>query len=112
MKKRYARVGTPASEPRTIELRRKGRGKKELALALAVSLWMAGGGVASAGQTTTIAADHNGNVYGNHNGTDWATYSGGPNDNTVNMTGGEVKNEGTYVKVLGAYVTTEKASGN
>ena len=29
-------------------------GKKAAALALSVSLWLAGGGVASAGQTTTI----------------------------------------------------------
>ena len=87
------------------------RKKAQAALALAVSLWMAGGSLASA-QTTTIAEDHNGNVYGNNNGMDWATYTGGSNDNTVIMTGGNVQLGGSNVEVLGAKVTTEEASGN
>ena len=79
------------------------------ALALAVSLWIATGGVASAGQTTTIAEDHNGNVYGNHaDGQPVTDYSGDPNDNIVTMTDGNVTG-----KVLGAFFeTVGSATGN
>ncbi|WP_037330117.1 hypothetical protein, partial [Anaerovibrio lipolyticus] len=45
----------------------KGKGwkglKGQMALALAVSLWMATGGIVSAGQSTTINEDYEGDVY-------------------------------------------------
>ncbi len=72
----------------------------QMALALAVSLWIAGGGVASAGQTTTIETNHTGEVNGNHNnGDDLGDRTGDPNGNTVTV------NEGFTVTgtVNGAY---------
>ena len=88
-------------------LKAAGRKKAQAALALAVSLWMAGGGVASA-QTTTIAEGDNyvGNVYGNHANGDVQQVD--PNadlkNNIVNMTGGNVTNNGA---VFGAFVTAD-----
>ena len=93
------------------------RKKTQTALALAVSLWMAGGSVASAGQTTTIAEDHDGTVYGNHaNGNVQSVDNpvADTNGNIVNMIAGKVGKEGEYVSVLGAFCDGSKtsASGN
>ncbi|MBE6095006.1 MAG: autotransporter outer membrane beta-barrel domain-containing protein [Schwartzia succinivorans] len=88
-------------------LKAAGRKKAQAALALAVSLWMAGGSVASA-QTTTIKEGDNyvGDVYGNHADNQPVTdHSGGSNDNTVIMTGGNVTNA-----VYGAFCDGSKTS--
>ena len=87
------------------------RKKTQTALALAVSLWMAGGSVASAGQTTTIEEGNNyeGNVYGNHANGDVQSVdpAAGLNNNIVNMTGGNVTNNGA---VFGAFFETERSA--
>ncbi|MBP5199024.1 MAG: autotransporter outer membrane beta-barrel domain-containing protein [Schwartzia sp.] len=90
----------------------KGR-KARAALALAVSLWMAGGGIVSAGQSTTINEDHEVPVYGNHVNGDKQTIdpAADTNGNTVTMTGGTVDGG-----VFGAYIENEtsvqSATGN
>ena len=62
--------------------------KARAALALAVSLWIATGGVASAGQTTTVETNHTGEVNGNHNGDNLGDRTGDPNGNTVTVNEG------------------------
>ncbi len=80
--------------------------RKELALALCVSLWMAGGSVASAGQLTEIKDGNNyTTVYGNHNGPDLSDYSADGNSNIVTMTGGTVSEE-----IAGATVEMDDAT--
>ena len=90
--------------------------KAQAALALAVSLWIAGGGLASAGQTTTIENGTYENVYGNHvsGNVQQVDPAADQNNNIVNMTGGDVKKDGYYVSVLGAFCDGSKtsASGN
>ena len=90
------------------------KGKKSrAALALAVSLWIAGGGVASAGQSTTINEDHEYYVFGNHaaGNVEAIDPAADTNGNTVTMTGGTVVGG-----VLGADIETEtsvqSATGN
>ena len=105
----------PHNDSRT--LKAAGRKKAQAALALAVSLWMAGGSLASAGQTTTIAEDHDSTVYGNHaNGNVQSVDNpvADTNGNIVNMIAGKVGKEGEYVSVLGAFCDGSKtsASGN
>ena len=90
--------------------------KWQSALALTVSLWMAGGLVASAGQTTTIQEGENyeGIVYGNHidGNVEAVDQNADPNNNTVTMTGGNVI--GNNGAVFGAFCDESKssASGN
>ena len=63
--------------------------KSQAALALAVSLWIVTGGIASA-QETTVAEDYTGNVYGNHDNTGW-NHSDGTwlaDDNIVTVNAG------------------------
>ncbi len=99
--------------------------KSRAALALAVSLWMATGGVASAGQSTTINEDHGNDgsvnpedervayVYGNHAAGNVETLdpAADTNNNTVTMTGGKV-----YGDVYGAKIENDtsnrSATGN
>ena len=59
--------------------------KAQAALALAVSLWIAGGGVVVAGQITTVETDYTGEVNGNHSGDNWGDRTGDPNDNEVTV---------------------------
>lgn len=62
--------------------------KKELALALCVSLWMAGGSIASAGLTTTVTdknASPGHDVYGNNNGALDHYESHQTTDNTITV---------------------------
>ncbi|MBQ3863999.1 MAG: hypothetical protein II790_08185, partial [Schwartzia sp.] len=59
--------------------------KAQAALALAVSLWIAGGGVVVAGQITTVETDYTGELNGNHSGDNWGDRTGDPNDNEVTV---------------------------
>ena len=60
--------------------------KKAAAVALCVSLWMAGGSVAAAQDTViTPGEGYSGDVCGNHNNTDYGTHTEDPNNNTVTI---------------------------
>ncbi|MBP5200102.1 MAG: hypothetical protein J6Z82_05580, partial [Schwartzia sp.] len=67
-------------------MRKPWKHKKAAALALCVSLWMAGGSVAGARDTTVTDADNTGNgtwVYGNNNGTVLTDGTDPPSNNTI-----------------------------
>ena len=76
----------------TLRVDRLASRKAQAALALAVSLWIANGGVASA-QETTISSGNFNYVYGNHADGNFEAVVGSAatSGNVVNMTGGVVK---------------------
>ena len=105
------KYGSPLGRDISLNKAAKGRGwkglKGQMALALAVSLWIGSSGMAMA-QETTIAENYDGNVSGNHDDNGWNNTNGDPNNNQVTV------NEGVTVKgkIYGSNKYATTVSGN